>query len=340
MAYNEFKSKICNYYNSFENTKDKIHKFKSALDKLTTDILPQKDGEEIYIERDFTNTSELRMNFIYENITCYYSDEEKGLIVGVISPNWSNGWKDISKDRLVSKEMDIILNGISQYIYRSYQVNLIGAIALATNTPTDFRGNRLRHLYVEHGSQEIKDFKASILECHSKLSLKTIGYLRLINALDPCVHKAIFYYVRSLELSEFGFIEESLTVSDNMVDVIFQSIKKRINIPTQERNKMDEYIYSQIGLYDESVKLNLKQLYRLRCRFTAHAAESKWWDFHEIYEYDIEKIRLSVRKLLILYLKYENNNRKIEKYPNLWSQWFMENSDVIYDTVGFHEKYL
>jgi hypothetical protein len=56
-----------------------------------------------------------------------------------------------------------------------------------------------------------------------------------------------------------------------------------------------------------------------------------------MYEDDIEQIRLSIRKLLIAYLKYENNNRQVGAHPTLWSRWFMENCDIIYDAVWFHE---
>jgi hypothetical protein len=60
-----------------------------------------------------------------------------------------------------------------------------------------------------------------------------------------------------------------------MVDVIFQSIKKRRKMPTQERKEMCNYVYNEIGLYDETVKHNLERLYLLRCRFTAHPSKSK-----------------------------------------------------------------
>jgi len=337
MGYDNFKSKICVYYNSFENTKNKVAKFKSALNKLVTNTLPQRDCECLFQVRDFRNTSNLNINFIYDNIMCYYSDKENALMIGVICPNWSNGWRNISKDKFVSEQIDFLFHFISQYIYRSYQVNLIGAIALATGIPTDFRGNTLKCTHGEYATQEIEKFKIFIGESTSELSLKTLGYLRLINALDPFVNKSIFYYIRSLELHNSEFTEEALTAANNMVDVIFQSIKNRKNAPTQERKEMCNYVYNEIGLYDETVKHNLERLYLLRCRFTAHPSKSKWWDFYEIYEDDIEQIRLSVRKLLIVYLKYENNNRQVDAHPTLWSRWFMENCDIIYDAVWFHE---
>jgi|SRR5665648_169786 len=337
MGYDDFKSKICAYFNLFENTKNKIPHLKLALNKIATNTLPQRDCECLFQVRDFENTFSLNINFICENIMCYYSDKEKALMVGVVCPNWSKGWKSISKDKFVSEQIDYLFHFISQYVYRSYQINLIGAIALATGIPTDFRGNTLESTHGEYALQEIEKFKISIVENSSELSLKTKGYLRLINALDPFVNKAIFYYVRSIELNNFEFTEESLTAADNMADVIFQSIKIRMNALTQDRKEMSKYVFKEIGLYDETDKHNLERLYQLRCRFTAHPSKSKWWDFYEIYEDDIEQIRLTVRKLLIKYLKYENKNRQVDAHPILWSQWFIENCDIVYDAVWFHE---
>lgn len=337
MGYDDFKSKVCAYYNSFENTKNKVPIIKKALDNIITYILPQRDHEYIFQVRDFTNTSSVNINLNYNNIMCYYSNKKKVLMTGVICPNWGRGWSKISRDPFVTDQISYLFHFISQYIYRSYQVNLIGAIALSTGIPTDFRGCTLNYTYGKFTESKIKEFKSYVIDDKSELSFKTIGYLKLINALDPFVNKSIYYYKRSLELLNSNFTEEALTACDNMVDVIFQSIKTRLHTATQAREEMCKYVYKEIGFYDETDKNNLERLYLLRCRFTAHPSKTKWWDFDEIYEDDIEQIRLSVRKLLIAYLKYENNKRQIEAYPILWSQWFIKYCDIIYDAVWLHD---
>lgn len=166
---------------------------------------------------------------------------------------------------------------------------------MATDRPTDFRGTKLNSIYGERASQEIDFFKSRITENVSDLSMKTFGYLKLINSLDPYVNKIIFYYIRFLELDSSMFTEESITAADNMVDTIFQSIKIRKGLPTKERKEMCNYVYKEIELYDQDDINNLERLYLLRCGFTAHPAKSKWWDFYEMYEDDIEKIKFSIR---------------------------------------------
>ncbi len=228
LGYDKFKNKVCNYYRTYQNTKNKIEQFKYTLDKVVSHELPKRDNEQFFQVRDFTNTSGLKLNLNYNNIMCYYSNEENALKVGVICPNWSRGWRGISKDKFVSDQIDILFHFISQYVYRSYQVNLIGAIALSTGIPIDFRGNTLKYIYGDNVAQEVRGFKKYIDGESSILNSKTLSYLKLINALDPYVNKAVFYYVRFLELDEFNFTEEALTAADNMVDVIFQSLKKRL----------------------------------------------------------------------------------------------------------------
>lgn len=269
MGFDDFKSKVCVYYNFFEYPQKKVTKLKSALNKLVINMLPLRDSEIMFLVRDFRNTSNLNLSFTYNNIMCYYSAKEDALMVGVIYPDWSNGndWGNISKDRFVNEQIDILLHFFSQYIYRSYQVNLIGAISLATGTPTDFRGRTLNRTNGEDASLEIDKFNAFIEGGNSELNLKVQGYLRLINALDPYVNRSIFYFVKFLDLNRSGFTEEAITSADNMVCVILQSIKKRKNKPTQERKEMCNYVYAEIGLYDETDKHNLDRLYLLRCRF-------------------------------------------------------------------------
>ena len=112
MGYDDLKNKICAYFNSFENTKNKVVQLKSSLNKIATCNLPGRVCEYLFQVWDFKNTSNLNINSIYKNIMCYYSDKENALMVGVICPNWSIGWRNISKDKVISEEIDILFHFI------------------------------------------------------------------------------------------------------------------------------------------------------------------------------------------------------------------------------------
>ncbi|KXH86781.1 hypothetical protein AU377_14300 [Sporosarcina sp. HYO08] len=56
MEYDKLKNKVRNYYSTYENTKNKIEKFKHTLDKIADHELPKRDNEQFFQIRDFTNT--------------------------------------------------------------------------------------------------------------------------------------------------------------------------------------------------------------------------------------------------------------------------------------------
>ena len=79
----------------------------------------------------------------------------------------------------------------------------------------------------------------------------------------------------------------------------------------------------------------IDHLYNLRCDFGAHPSSSKWWDFAEIYDEDIDAIRDSVKRMLWRLCQIENLNRVVEPFPEQWSYWFRQNALLVYDAVWF-----
>jgi len=180
-------------------------------------------------------------------------------------------------------------------------------------------------------------FRKDIPTIHNRKSQLCSYYIDLINSFDPFVNRVLYYYIRSLSLLADGYDEEAITAADNTVDVIFQAIKQRKQIPTKARIDMYNIVQTEISLPSGTIE-QLENLYQLRCGFSAHPAHSKWWDFSEIYESDIEAIMYSVKSTVIKFLMFERDNRKIEKVPSCWSDWFMDNCDIIYDAVWFHKS--
>lgn len=122
---------------------------------------------------------------------------------------------------------------------------------------------------------------------------------------------------------------------DNTIDTITQFIKARLKIPTIPRKDIISVVSNEIGLNIYS-QIALEKLYLLRCRFASHPSQSKWWDFGEIYDEDLNIIFDSVKTVLIKMLIYESNNRKISANPSKWSDWFYENADMLFEAVWFH----
>lgn len=128
---------------------------------------------------------------------------------------------------------------------------------------------------------------------------------------------------------------ESITSADNMVDTIIQAIKHRLKLPTLQRKDMIEIIETEISISKYDIQ-KLDSLYQLRCQFSAHPAQSKWWDFSEIYETDIDDLMDSVKTTLVKFCLFEYNNRIIQPNPEKWSEWFLQYADIVFDAVWFH----
>ena len=336
MGYPEFKSKFINYFDQSENTKEKIPLLKSALDRAVEKELPSRDSNKTFQVRDIDNSEKLKINYDSPYLMCKYSNEKNSVLVGTLAPAWSRGWGKISKDVFVSDQIDVFFHFANQYIYRGYQINLIGAIALTYGRHCDFRGSEFSECQLPFCDSNYFSFRNDISVIKNKRNQLLAYYIELINSFDPFVNKVLHYYIRSLSLLSDGYVEEALTSADNAVDVIFQDIKQKKQLPTKARADMYTIVNTEISLPSGTIE-QLENLYQLRCGFSAHPAHSKWWDFYEIYENDIESIMYSVKATIIKFLVYEKANRKIEKVPTCWSKWFVNNCDIIYDAVWFHK---
>ena len=154
-------------------------------------------------------------------------------------------------------------------------------------------------------NSEYLSFRKDIPAIHNRKSQLCSYYIDLINSFDPFVNRVLYYYIRSLSLLADGYDEEAITAADNTVDVIFQAIKQRKQIPNKARIDMYNIVQTEISLPSGTIE-QLENLYQLRCGFSAHPAHSKWWDFSEIYESDIEAIMYSVKSTVIKFLMFES----------------------------------
>lgn len=334
LAYEKFVDDFSQYFSSFELTKDKIRSLKLALKEVKDFELPSRDETKLFQIRNFMNSNSLEINLTSKNLWCK-PDGEKGLLVGTLLPHWQTGWKRFCKDEFISEQIGNFFFLVTQYICRSYQINLIVAISFTYNRICDFRGDRLWQYSLPTCEQEFADFNNSIsFKSNSRIRILQ-HYLEIINSLDPYVNKAIFYYIKSIELYNKGFLEETITNLDNAIDTISQYIKRILSVPTMPRKDMIQLVAKEIQL-SHQVQLNLENLYLLRCRFSSHPAQSKWWDFGEIYNGDIDILVECVQYVLVKMMQYEANNRKVSNNPDKWSNWFADNANMLFEAVWFH----
>lgn len=334
MSFDKFTNDFCQWFNKFDNTRKKIKLLTNCLKKIAEVELPLRNDERLFKVRNFINTKDFELNFIYKNLWCK-SDSEKGLLVGTLCPNWNSGWKEVCKDEFVSDQIDYFFHFATQYIYRSYQINLIGSLAFTYNRYFDFRGDFLSWSILPYSINSFQEYENGIktMTCNKTKRIK--HYLNIINALDPYVNKAIYYYVKAIDLYDKSYSEETVTNLDNTIDVVTQFVKERFNLPTMRRKDLLGIVDTHFELGEQTIE-NLEKLYLLRCQFFSHPALSKWWDFGELYDDDIEKLLYSVKFTLIKMFQYETNNRIISQNPKNWSDWFMNYADKVFSVTWFN----
>lgn len=304
-------------------------KLSSSLNRTLKELLPSWDSEKQLTFRPLGNSEELSIKFDSENYWLYRS--ENNLIVATISPNWNVRRKDFSKNMKIVELVSNFFHFSSQYIIRSRTTSIIGAICIIYKTACDFRTENLEQHRI---SENYCDYCSSQFEeGNLNFQFKKNRILRMwtenLNCLDPFVHRAIYQFWRYTRLVQSGFTEESLTHLDSCVSVVAEFITQRLKIEGSRDLFCDILGINKYDAY------NLKKLYDLRCDFSAHPGHAKWWDFDEIYYDDLDEMRESVVRLLWRFAIFESKNRVVEPDPIKWSDWFLDNSLILLDTIWF-----
>ena len=181
MGYSEFKSKFVQYFLQYENTKSKIESLKSALDRAVEIELPSRDKNKTFQIRDITNSEKLRISYDSQFLMCNYSNKKDRVLVGTIAPAWDRGWKNFSKDDFVSDQINTFFYFANQFVYRGYQINLIGAIALTYGRACDFRGNEINYYLLPVCNSYYHSFHNDISVNKSKRNQRLAYYIELLN---------------------------------------------------------------------------------------------------------------------------------------------------------------
>lgn len=333
MSFLEFKNKFIN--NVIKRNSDiNMQELKNSLNKIPL-ILKDMEGNRLIMIRDLSCDETIGFNYISEDISCKYDFYENELIVGLISPDWSKGWRNISSNKYISELISDYMYFSNQYVYRSYIINIIGALSLVYGISSSFMGQSMFRYGHYNIDEDYKKFTDGINRKHNNLNTnyKMFVYIMSkINALDPYVNRAIFYYAKSLRLVRNLFEEEAIISLDNCIDIIIQCVKHREKLPTKRRKEMHKILKNILKLNDTTVA-HMDYIYELRCDFGAHPAKSLWWDFNQIHMENYEDTLYNMRLILIKFLEYENKKRLIMNNPTSWYDWFMNNCDLIYDYI-------
>jgi hypothetical protein len=312
----------------------------AALRKSIEVELPRRDQDFEVVVRDLTQTEDLTCRIELENISVFPAHDDC-LAVGVCCPDWSRGWARISRDAVVVDHVSTFFFQARQYVLRSRQASVLGAIFLTYKRACDFRGSWLESRRASRTEVEpvavlntiVTKRERSITSRRKAGRTRTLlQWVHSINALDPFVHRGIFQLVRAKNLLDGNFYEEFVTALDGLTSVSSQFAAQRLGFGALRGKDLA----AALGL-PEGDGAVLQHIYDLRCAFGAHPGESNWWDFSEIYEDWFPKFLDAAERTLVKLIALEQLHRTVDPDPSLWSQWFTENALHVYDAVWSHK---
>jgi hypothetical protein len=301
--------------------------------------LRERDASTILIGRDFEDSEGLECEFVSGSIQLFPTSFGR-LAAITFMPEWKYAWKWEVSDEVAYDIISDFFHFASQYIARARHANMLGALAAAFGRTADFRGNRCIELVSKLGRDEgqlarlehelgRRRARGSAMRTRSR---HFAAWARILNCLDPHVHRAVFQFVRAIKLMQAGFPEESIMSVDGLASVACQLvIDRRGTTIAKPRGGLATAL--KLSAPDQA---SIDTLYELRCNFGAHPAQTKWWDFAELYEDEIEAYFALATRLLRGVAVFETSHRAVNPEPASWSEWFTDNALWLWDAVWFH----
>ncbi|AJS58194.1 hypothetical protein [Paenibacillus sp. IHBB 10380] len=338
---NKFKSKFCQWAQS-NIPNDSMRKFTYSLNQVLNKHIFDSDNRVQIMIRSLADSGNLNFSYISNEVIIAPNKERESLYVGVLMPSWDKGLRDFCKDEYVYDSISWFFHYASQYVARSRIVDVISSLSIIYDRSCDFRGDKMLNFTTPKSAKNKDEFILAFWrETHARFhheyrarERNLVSLVNKINALDPFIHRIFFNYLHAYKLYEGHFDEEAITSLDKTVDVIQQYARERMNI--NGTNNQREITLNAFGM-DEREKYLLSRLYDIRNFFGGHPSISKWWDFSEMFEGDIKDFFDVIRRLLYKVVLHENENRKVEKNPSSWSQWFEENAMLLWESVWFEK---
>lgn len=333
-----FISKSCQYGNEYEHLSMKAkNTMSSSIRNFVYEELPERNLLTTYNSRPLTGCDSLQL-FLDETRSAVFRKENK-LWVMSSAPDWSKGLRGSFPEKSLYDYISWFFHFAQQYVSRASFVDVISAIAIVYDIPTHFYSFESRTFQTRTGLLSLADIKAQIGGSKSlKMSSQKQKFFQAlcldINCLDPFINRAFFNYVRALELNQHGFYQEAVLAFDKSIDVVCQYFTARDKpSKTYTRDQL-----SGLLSFNTGERNSIESIYKIRCYFSAHPAQSKWWDFGEVV--DVEHfyfLQENIRSCLLKFLFFEKRNRVISKQPDNWHQWFCDNWEMLWDSIWYEK---
>lgn len=308
----------------------------AALRRLPS-VLQASDAHLDVVNR--TMQSPLGFPIAFTSGSCWTYTSGRNLILGAAGPAW-RGIRKVSKDADTASLVSDFMHFASQYVVRSRIVRVQAGIALTFDVACDFRDADLSRITVGPGTHR-PDVEAALHQVRRSLPMSAVrasrksreltAWVTMLNALDPFIHRALFQFWRSCALANGGFWEDAMTALDGVAAVAGEAAQSW-HLVSGKPNRHQTGEAFGLSARDQS---QLEFLYQLRCAFGAHPPPSKWWDFAELYDSELDEFRRASTRLIRSMGLCEFAARRVEPNPSSWSKWFVENAELLLELVWF-----
>jgi len=278
-----------------------------------------------------------------------------GVIVGVLVPDWSNGWHRLFKDERVYSWLSWFLHYSAQYVSRSLVTRALVPLAEQQWVVSSPRSQRTKHRlkdvsfrtasstlkkWMDHAKSKWPDNPNPVEDTwperlgpkwriEREPAVCRYGFWGNSNFIDPSLHQAAFQYMRGVELRKATFDLESVTAFECVLSAAKEFLLKAGLI----EGNADRATCARELLLNEDMQdaASLNQF--LRNNFSAHSGGWRWWDFYEDHSEFVplsEQLALATLKALV---RLERKHRFVEPDPPKWSDWFWQNFSLLLDSV-------
>ena len=335
-ATNRFISRFCAWSTSMGYPLRVRRPLPGALRRLPA-ILQSSDVRTDVVNRTLQSPFSFPISF--DSSTCWGYTSGDRLVLGAVGPAW-RGIHKVCKDKDTADLVDGFIHFASQYVIRSRIVRIQAGLALTFGVACDFRTADFRRTTVAAGSR-YPDIDAVHRELRGDLPIGTVrgsrrlreltAWVNMLNPLDPFVHRALFQFWRSRALADAGFWEDAVSALDGVSAVAAEAAQEWLRLSVQPSRHGTGAAFG-LTVEDQS---QLEALYQLRCAFGAHPPPSKWWDFAEMYDSELDVCWDVARRLIRGLCTHELAVRRIDPDPARWSDWFVKHADLLLDLVWF-----
>lgn len=333
MTENKFKSQFVEWAkNDYQLPIKKIEALKRIIDTQFWKELESRDIHKKIILRPLSNSQNLEISYS-SDVKMVYQNEENELVIGTIIPTWKHGWRFVDDD--VRDLLQFFLHFAEQYVARSRALNATGGIALTYGKACDFRYKGFYSTLIERFDfNDLNDPQYNKKETKESFDLKSEfnHWQSTLNCLDPLIHRIIYQFWKGSKLYDQGDFEDSVTSFASSIAVISEYCQNRLNQKSGSRLEKIEVLDIKTDSIDY-----LRDLEKLRNRFSAHPSHTKWWDFAELFGDQLRLIINVIKDIIEKLCEHESKNRVIENDPQKWSSWLRNNSMVVFDSVWFHK---